>query len=140
VRTIEHPASHRLPARDLHRELGELLNGAHQGHHDEQIVRGIVADLGISILAIDAAVAERAAFLQAQHARSAGKRDPPRLRTPDALILATASLSEQVDTVVCGDVTWRNVAGLSVEIELLRPTGKPDRRCHYRHAHGRRRA
>jgi hypothetical protein len=90
-------------------------------------VRGIVADLGISILAIDAAVAERAAFLQAQHARSASKRDTPRLRTPDALILTTASLSEQVDTVVCGDVKWLNVAGLSVDVELLRHTSKADR-------------
>lgn len=47
----------------------EILNGAMQGHHDETILREFVADLGVGILPVTAAVAERAARLQAGHAR-----------------------------------------------------------------------
>jgi predicted nucleic acid-binding protein len=60
----------------------ELLNGVHQGHHDQHIVRGFVDDSGVSILPVDAAVAERAAALQAQHAASSARRDRRRLRPP----------------------------------------------------------
>ncbi len=97
----------------------EVLNGAYQGHHDERIVRGFVADLGVSILPVDAEVAEHAAFLQSRYAASGSRRETPRLRTPDALILATASLLDTVQTVVCGDGKWRNVPGIAVEIALL---------------------
>lgn len=98
----------------------EMLNGAHRGHHDERIVRGFVADLAVSILPVDAAVAERAALLQARYAEIGAKRDAPRLRTPDVLILGTASLAPDVDAVVCGDAKWLNVPGVDVAIALLR--------------------
>jgi predicted nucleic acid-binding protein len=101
----------------------ETLNGAYQGHHDDQIVRGFVSDLGVSILPVDADVAEQAAFLQARYARAGTRRETPRLRTPDALILGTAIRFEDIDAVVCGDSQWINVLDGSVEIKLLREWG-----------------
>ena len=98
----------------------ELLNGAHRGHHDEQTVRGFITDLGVSILPVDAAVAERAASLQAEHAGTGAKGATPRLRTPDALILGTAAVADDIDTIVCGDAKWRRVSGLRAEVTLLR--------------------
>jgi predicted nucleic acid-binding protein len=98
----------------------ELLNGAHQGHHDEHTVRGFVEALGMSIMPVDAAVAERAASLQARHAATGTKRGRPRLRTPDALILATAAVADEIDAVVCGDAKWTTVSGIGVQVRLLR--------------------
>ena len=98
----------------------ELLNGIHQGHHDERIVRGFVADFGVAILPVDVAVAERAAELQAQHAGSGARRERRRLRTPDALILA-AAVSDGIESVVCGDAKWPGVRGIDAKVSLLRP-------------------
>ena len=39
---------------------------------------------------------------------------------PDALILATADLQEDVDTVLCADGDWPKVKGLSCRVELLK--------------------
>jgi len=97
----------------------ELLNGVRQGHHDERVVRGFVSDLGVSILPVDTAVAERAAVLQAQYASSGTRRERRRLRTPDALILATAAVSDDIEVVVCGDAKWSSVRGLGAEIGPL---------------------
>ena len=99
----------------------EILNGVHQGHHDERIVRGFVADFGVAILPVDIAVAERAAALQAQYPGSGARRERRRLRTPDALILATAAVSDGIESVVCGDAKWPGVRGIDAEVSLLRP-------------------
>lgn len=98
----------------------EVLNGMYRGHHDEKLVRGFVADLNVAIVAVDAEVAEQAAMLQAQYTNTARQRDRPRLRTPDALILATAVLYADIDTVVCGDGQWLRVPGVDVDFRLLR--------------------
>jgi hypothetical protein len=42
------------------------------------------------------------------------------LRMPDALILATADLHEEIDTAVCADDDWPEVKGLSCKVELLK--------------------
>ncbi|HYM65699.1 MAG TPA: hypothetical protein VEW68_00250, partial [Patescibacteria group bacterium] len=48
------------------------------------------------------------------------------LRMPDALILATADLHEDIDTVLCADGAWPKVKGLSCRVELLKPTASPE--------------
>lgn len=98
----------------------EILNGAHQDHHDEEQVRGFVRDFGVAILVVDAEVADTAAALQAGYARTGTRRNRPKLRTPDALILATATLYGDVDTVVAGDSQWTNVPDVEADVILLR--------------------
>ncbi len=99
----------------------EILNGAYQGHHDVGTVRGFVADLGVAILAVDVDVAERAAWLQAEYAGTRrGGTEIPKLRTPDALILATAALYGDIDTVVCGESKWSRVPGVDADMVVLR--------------------
>jgi predicted nucleic acid-binding protein len=91
--------------------FAEVLTGAHLHHHDEEIVRGFFDDLVAEILPVDAATAERAARIRAEH-RS--------LRMPDALILATADGHPDVDTILTGDAGLRAVPGLSFRVSLLR--------------------
>lgn len=84
----------------------ELLNGAHIGHGDAETLWGFVA--------------ERSAALQAAYASMGRRRDAPKLRTPDALILATVNSCEDIDTVICGDSRWPNVPRVEAEVKLLR--------------------
>ncbi|MDX6671131.1 MAG: hypothetical protein QOI91_1494 [Solirubrobacteraceae bacterium] len=95
----------------------ELLHGAALGHREEAAVRDFVTDFGVAIVAVDAAVAERAAALQLAY----GKRPRGgRLRTPDALILASADLDPDVERVICGDDQWPKVPGVRSRITLIR--------------------
>lgn len=89
----------------------EVLTGARLGHHDEAQVRGFFAQLISEVLPVDVAVADIAADL-----RSRLKS----LRMPDALILATAETTPDVDLVVTGDRQVAKVAGLSCKVQLLR--------------------
>lgn len=97
-----------------------LLHGANLGHREAQAVRDFVAEFGIAILPVDAGVAERAAELRAAYAGSGRGKDRPRLRTPDALILATASVEDEVAAVLCGDAKWTKVRGVNARAALLR--------------------
>jgi predicted nucleic acid-binding protein len=101
----------------------EILNGVYQDHHDEEVVRDFVRDFGVAIITVDVDVAETAAALQAGYARTGRRGDKPKLRTPDALILATATLYSDIDTVVGGDSKWRNVPDVTAGIVLLRESG-----------------
>jgi hypothetical protein len=47
-----------------------------------------------------------------------GKRKS--LPMPDALILATADLQVDIETVLCADGDWPKVKGLSCKVELLK--------------------
>lgn len=101
----------------------EVLHGALIGRVPEGAVVEFVDDFGIDALPVDGYVAERAADLQMAY-RHTRKRAPwPRLRTPDALILATAETYDDVTTVIAGDRQWANVPGLSVEVLTLRERG-----------------
>lgn len=100
----------------------EILNGAHQERHEQAEIRGFVRNFGVAIVPVDAAVAESAAALQAAYARSDRRREAARLRTPDALILATATVHDYIDTVVGGDSKWTRVPGVNAEVVLLRET------------------
>lgn len=95
----------------------ELLHGAALGHREEAAVRDFVTDFGVAIVAVDAAVAERAAALQVAYAK---RPRGGRLKTPDALILASADLDADVERVVCGDDQWPKVPGVRPRIALIR--------------------
>lgn len=97
----------------------ELLHGALLGYYPAADLRALAADFGIEILAVDVVVAERAAVLQAAYRKTSRKNPRPRLRTPDALILATSLAHREIDTVICGDEQWTRVPGVEAEIVLL---------------------
>jgi predicted nucleic acid-binding protein len=101
----------------------ETLHGALLGYFPEADLREFVEDFGIEILEVDAAVAEQAAALQKAY-RNTRKNEPrPKLRTPDALILATSLMYAGVDTVIGGDEKWIKVPGIEAEIALLEEDG-----------------
>jgi predicted nucleic acid-binding protein len=101
---------HRLYASAV--TLAEVLVGAPLDHHDEAVVRGFFADLVTEILPVEAADAERAARLRADH-RS--------LRMPDALILAAPEAHPDVELLLTGDAAMAAVRGLDCRVSLLEP-------------------
>lgn len=88
------------------------------GHHPEEKVAGFFDVFVKDLLPVDRAIAKRAAALR-------GKRKS--LPMPDALILATADLDADVETVICADGDWPKVKGLSCEVELLKVGHPRDR-------------
>lgn len=89
----------------------EVLTGARLGHHDMDVVAGFFADLISEVLPVDVAIADVAAQLRARQKS---------LRMPDALILATAGLNPEVETILSGDATTAKVSGLDCSVRLLR--------------------
>jgi hypothetical protein len=65
----------------------------------------------VGLLPVDRHVAARAATLR-------GKRKS--LPMPDALILATADLQPEIETVLCVDGDWPKIKGLSCNVDLLK--------------------
>lgn len=97
----------------------EVLNGSLLGSLPEDELREFIADFGIAILDVDVDVAEQAAALQNAY-RQTGKKEPrPKLRTPDALILASSVVYNEVEIVICGDGKWTKVPGVDAEIILI---------------------
>jgi predicted nucleic acid-binding protein len=72
----------------------------------------LFANLGAEVRDVDRPVAERAAELRVAR---------PSLRTPDAIVLATADVHD-VDLVLTTDRRWAGVLG-GRRIELLQPAG-----------------
>jgi predicted nucleic acid-binding protein len=97
----------------------ETLHGALLGYFPEAELRELVADFGIEILAVDADVAEQAAALQKAYRETSAKEPRSKLRTPDALILATSLVYADIDVVIGGDEKWTKVPGVEAEIVLL---------------------
>jgi len=89
----------------------EVLTGARLGHHNEDAVAGFFSDLISEVLSVDVAVADSAARLRARQKN---------LRMPDALILATAETSPEVQMILSGDAAAAKVEGLSCPVHLLR--------------------
>jgi predicted nucleic acid-binding protein len=89
----------------------EVMTGASIGHHVERNVDGFFDAFVRDLLPVDRPVAARAAALR-------GKRRS--LSMPDALILATADLHEEVETVLCADSAWPKVKGLKCKVDLLK--------------------
>lgn len=92
----------------------EVMTGAALGHHSTAAVESFFDGLIRDLLAVDRAVAGRAAAIR-------GKRTS--LPMPDALILATADRNREIDLVLCADADWPKVAGLRCQVELLEPDG-----------------
>jgi predicted nucleic acid-binding protein len=110
ARVKEIVGSHPLVASVI--SYAEVMTGASLGHHSQQHVDGFFDALVKDLLPVDRKVAARAATLR-------GKRIS--LGMPDALILATADLHEDIDTIVCADDDWPKVKSLSCKVELLTP-------------------
>ena len=89
----------------------EVMTGVSLGHHPKKTVERFFDVLIKELLPVDRLVAARAAELR-------GKRVS--LKMPDALILATADLHEDIKTVLCADTEWPNVKGLRCQVELLK--------------------
>jgi predicted nucleic acid-binding protein len=100
--------SHSLVASVI--SYAEVMTGASLGHHAEDAVDGFFDALVKDLLPVDRRIAARAAALR-------GKRRS--LPMPDALILATADLHNQVESVLCADGDWPKVRGLDCQVELL---------------------
>jgi predicted nucleic acid-binding protein len=90
----------------------EVMTGVSLGHHAQAHVDGFFDALVKDLLPVDKRVAARAATLRGQR---------PSLKMPDALILATADLHEDIETVLCADGAWSKVKGLGFQVEILKP-------------------
>ncbi|MFI4978151.1 MAG: type II toxin-antitoxin system VapC family toxin [Solirubrobacterales bacterium] len=101
--------SHPLAASVI--SYAEVMAGVVLGHHPKKAVDGFFDTLVKDLLPVDRPVAARAAELR-------GKRVS--LRMPDALILATADLHEDIGAILCADDEWPKVKGLSCKVELLK--------------------
>lgn len=101
----------------------ETLHGALLGYVPERVLRDFVEGFGIEILAVDADVAEQAASLQKAYRATSRKEPRPRLRTPDALILATSLVYADIDVIIGGDAKWTRVPGVDAEIVRLEGHG-----------------
>ncbi|HEV2998113.1 MAG TPA: PIN domain-containing protein [Solirubrobacteraceae bacterium] len=95
----------------------EVMTGVTLGHHPKAHVDGFFEAFIASLLPVDRTIAARGAELR-------GRRRS--LPMPDALILATADLNVDVETVICADGDWPKVAGLNCRVELLK-VGAPNR-------------
>lgn len=89
----------------------EVMTGVSLGHHPRKRVDGFFDTFVKDLLPVDRPVAARAAMLR-------GKRKS--LPMPDALILATADLQPEIETVLCADQDWPKVKGFSCRVELLK--------------------
>ena len=89
----------------------EVLTGAELGHHPVQRVTGFFEALLRELIPVDKDIAARASQI---------RRKRRSLPMPDALILATADLHAEIDTVLCADGDWPKVTGLDCRVELLK--------------------
>lgn len=109
ARFKEIAGSHPLAASVI--SYAEVMTGVALGHHPKDRVEGFFDTFVKDLLPVDRPVAARAATLR-------GMRKT--LSMPDALILATADLQPEADTVLCADGDWPKVKGLSCQVELLK--------------------
>lgn len=98
----------------------ELLTGVGLGHHPEGLVTGFLRDLAVRIIPVDERVAVRAAEIRSTHTeRGSGGSRRPTIRMPDALILASAAVTPDVDLLVVADRRWPEV-DVGPGVRLLR--------------------
>jgi len=89
----------------------EVMTGVALGHHPGERVEGFFDMFVKDLLPVEKPVAARASELRG------ARRSLP---MPDALILATADLQPEVETILCADGDWPKVKGLSCRVELLK--------------------
>jgi predicted nucleic acid-binding protein len=97
----------------------ELLHGAVLEHHPEEAIREFVEDFGVDIIDVDRDTAEHARTLQAAYYATSKKGEQRKLRTPDALILATHKQHTDIDYVICGDEKWTKVPDIGPDVITL---------------------
>lgn len=90
--------------------VAELMTGVERGHHAGGTIEEFLRIGAPTHFPVDDAVARAAASLRGATSS---------LRTPDALILATAEVVAGVEAVITGDAQWAKLA-LGVTVELLR--------------------
>jgi predicted nucleic acid-binding protein len=100
-------SSHQLVASVL--SYGEVMAGVYQGHHPPEQVKDFF-DTFVNLLSIDNDVATSAARLARKH-RS--------LSMPDALVLGTADVEPEIETILATNPTWSKITGLRCKVELL---------------------
>jgi predicted nucleic acid-binding protein len=91
----------------------EVMTGVSLGHHSQELVDGFFDAFVKDLLPVDRRVAASAATLRGKHIS---------LKIPNALILATADLHQEIETVLCADDAWPKIKGLSCQVELLKPS------------------
>jgi predicted nucleic acid-binding protein len=89
----------------------EVMTGVELGHHPRERVEAFFDALVRDLIAVDRPTAARASEIRGQ------RRSLP---MPDALILATADLHDEIDTVLCADADWPKLKGLDCRVELLK--------------------
>jgi predicted nucleic acid-binding protein len=87
-----------------------LVGPARRGDRAVRVVDDLVERLPIAIVGLDADMARSAATLRARH---------PRLRLPDALVIATA-IGRSADELITTDRQWPTARALGVEITITR--------------------
>jgi predicted nucleic acid-binding protein len=92
----------------------EVMAGVSLGRHPQEKVEGFFDTLVKDLLPVGRDVAARAAKLR-------GNRKS--LSMPDALILATADIEPEIETVLCADGDWPKVKGLDCRVEMLALVG-----------------
>ena len=98
----------------------EVLTGAQLIHGSDRPVHAFADDARLAILEADRAVAEEAARLRIAHSRRNGGG---RLRTADALILATGATHPDVDRIVAADAQWAKVRITGGKVIVIRAGG-----------------
>jgi hypothetical protein len=93
----------------------EVMTGVSLGHHAHDTVERFFDAFVKDLLPVDRRLAARAAVLRGKNLS---------LRMPDALILATADVNDDVEAVLCADSAWPKVKGLDCRIELLKPRSR----------------
>ncbi len=93
----------------------ELLTGGGLLRGNTALEHEFISDAGVLILNADRAVAERAAELKVAYMKKRGGR----LKTPDALILATGSVYPGIDRVLVADAQWAKIPAIGVTLKLI---------------------
>ena len=89
--------------------LAEVMTGARIGHHDVDAVRAFFDELISRLAPVTAEVADLAAEI----------RVGSKLLLPDALVLASAALDEEIEAIVTGDAALARAAPVGLEVRLL---------------------
>ena len=99
--------THQLVASVL--SWGNVIDGVCLAHHPQEHIEGFF-DAFVKLLPLDSQMATSAARLARKH-RS--------LSMPDALILGTADVEPEIETLLGTDPTWLKITGLRCKVELL---------------------
>jgi len=98
----------------------EVLTGAQLVHGSDRPVRAFADDARLVILEADQAVAEEAARLRVAYAKRPGGG---RLRTADALILATGATHPDVNRIVAADGQWAKIRVPGSKVVVIQESG-----------------